>query len=134
MPTTTACLGPTPTDRCPDGAVVQRPRRRCRPCAATWAQAQVGRPPDAAEAAEHARLLAGWVAANGWWCPGDEGSRHGPHPVQPDTLTIHHLDPVVAGGVRVGGPKAVLCRTQNSRLGALVAGELRQQQEAGGAV
>jgi hypothetical protein len=95
--------------RCPDHEPAHRRARN--------AAARVRRPRDHREEAEHRAILADWRARHGGWCPGL--GQHEPHLCPPDRLTVHHLWAVADGGPRVGGPKVVLCMSENSRLGSL---------------
>lgn len=63
--------------------------------------------------AEQSRaLIAAHVAEHGWTCPGWED--HQPHPC--DDLTTHHVASLATHGP--GGELVVLCRSENSALGA----------------
>ena len=67
---------------------------------------------DWAERKRRAAAVAAHVAVSGWWCPG-----YGEHRAHPSNdLTAAHVVSVVNGGG--DGPLRVLCRSENSRLGA----------------
>jgi hypothetical protein len=129
VPAPAACLGPSELARCPSGALVAPPRHRCGPCGAVWATRHPGRPPDAAEAAEHRAILDLWRERVGPWCPGDATPGLEPHDPHPSAdLTVHHAGlPVAAGGPRAtgGADKRVLCRARNAQLGVRLPAELR---------
>jgi hypothetical protein len=78
------------------------------------------RPYDHAERLEHAAILDAWVEANGAVCPGLDDHRG--HLCRRSELTVHHLEAVGDGGSRVGGPKMVLCVTENQRRGGQLGG------------
>ncbi|MEM9710611.1 MAG: hypothetical protein AAGA17_00225 [Actinomycetota bacterium] len=64
------------------------------------------------------RLIAEHVETHGWWCPGAPETGHQPHPVAPGQLTSDHVPPLQdTGGVVIG--RRVLCRSENSRQGAV---------------
>lgn len=125
MTSLTVCLGPSALSRCPNGTLTAR--TRCGPCTAVWRLSHPTREVSAAEAAEHRAILAAWQEVNGWHCPGHPDTDHQPHRVAAGQLTVHHLQDVVAGGAPVGGPKQVLCRYWNSRLGAQLGNALRAE-------
>lgn len=62
----------------------------------------------------HASIIAAWVAANGWVCPGAAELGHKPHRVKPGQLDVDDIVPVGKGG-RPDDPcnKRVLCRAVN---------------------
>jgi hypothetical protein len=100
--------------------------RHCPTHQAAWqrrrnAAARTRRPRDYPERVEHTEIIQDWVLVHGWVCPGLD--QHIAHQVEPGRLTVHHLNAVAEGGSRVGGPKTVLCRSENSRLG----GEVRRR-------
>jgi 5-methylcytosine-specific restriction protein A len=94
---------------------------RATRCPAHQAQAQRAkdqRRPDRRTHTEQTRrrqAVTAHVATFGWWCPGGPG-----HPAHPSRdLTAQHTGDVALGNPE-SGPLTVLCRSENSRLGATV--------------
>jgi hypothetical protein len=72
------------------------------------------RPYDHAERTLHAAIIASWVAAHGWMCPGAADLEHKAHRVKPGMLDVDDIVPVAKGGDRRDPRnKRVLCRTAN---------------------
>jgi 5-methylcytosine-specific restriction endonuclease McrA len=69
------------------------------------------------------RVVQNWIEANGPVCP---GYRRSAHLVSPDTLTFDHLKPIALGGQDADGYR-VLCRSCNSRHGAILGNLLRRR-------
>jgi hypothetical protein len=82
---------------------------------------RAARPYDHGERLEHKAILDAWVAIHGTICPGLDD--HAGHPCRRSELTVHHLESVGDGGSRVGGPKMVLCRSENQRRGGQLGGQ-----------
>lgn len=129
-----ACLGPSELARCPHGTLVGATNAygRCGPCQVAWQAGHPHRPPDDAERAEHAAILAAWLAEVGPVCAGADptidGLWHPPHPHPPAGLTVDHWSsPVALGGPRStgGAGKRVICRTLNSQLGGRLGAALK---------
>jgi hypothetical protein len=119
------CAGPSPSIPCPAGAPpvqVQRGAKqagRCPDCQrAHNARKRATRPYDHAERLEHEALIAAWVQANGWVCPGTVYCGGKPHPST--DLTVDHHQAVAHGAPRAGGAKRVVCRPGNSSAGATI--------------
>jgi hypothetical protein len=120
------CLGPSPTERCPDGALLpDRTDPRCRRCRAARAQATIASHPDLARLLPHRRrahdaeLLVRWREHVGPWCPGDPAYGDLPaHPAHHSAdLTVHHPVALAAGGHPDQPGRRILCRARNSALG-----------------
>lgn len=102
---------------------VQTHGSRCAECQDIWQAGQDRRHhnpvyDDAAWRALRAELLAEWVAANGWLCPGDEELGQKPHLTR--DLTVDHRVPLAAGGALLDRANTrIRCRSCNGRLGNL---------------
>jgi 5-methylcytosine-specific restriction protein A len=98
---------------CPDcGAPRPAGAHRCARCGWRSAASTKRTRPDLRRTEWHNRsgdTLDAWRAEHGDWCPGWPPSGHPPHATA--DLTCHHVteDP--------DGPLAVLCRSENARLG-----------------
>lgn len=99
------------------------PRCRAVECRCGYAEEQRARrvqrqmqrrPYDHRERTLHAGIIARWVEANGWMCPGAAELDHKPHRVKPGQLDVDDIVPVSQGGDRHDPRnKRVLCRTVN---------------------
>lgn len=91
---------PTPCPRCSTlGPCEHRGAPRRHRSTAAWTE-------------QSRQLIADHVARHGWWCPGF--GDHDPH--ESDDLTTHHVASLALHGET--GEHVVLCRAENSRLGA----------------
>jgi 5-methylcytosine-specific restriction enzyme A len=110
------CTTPATSTRCPACQHAHQARKTARRPARTSSPAR----------ATNAQLVTEWVQQHGERCPGlpTGPAAHPPHPT--GDLTADHIHPIALGGPE-DGPRRVLCRAANSRLGALLAAQLRAE-------